>query len=43
MFSKGLTNCNSLPLNILRPVELQILKSSLFHSVIVDGKKMFIK
>ena len=35
LISKGLINHNNLLLNILRLVDLQMLRSSLFHSVIV--------
>ena len=43
MFSKGFTNCYNLPLNKLRLVEIRIIRSSLFHSVIADWMKVFVK
>ena len=39
LFPKGFTNCNNLPLNTLRLVELWTLRSSLFYRVTVDGKE----
>ena len=43
LFSKVFTNCNNLPLNTLRLVELRIPRPSLFHSVIADEDMAFIK
>ena len=36
LFSKVFTDCNNLPLDVLSLAGFQILKSSLFHSVIVN-------
>ena len=42
-FFNDFANSNNLTLNILRLVELRIRRAILFHSVVVDGKKVLIK
>ena len=43
LFSKVFTDCNNLPLNILSLAGFQILKSSLFHSVIQEMLFLFLE
>ena len=43
LFSEGRINFKTLPLKLVRLSELRMLKSSLFHSIKVEGKKEFLK
>ena len=43
LFGAGLMNLRMLSLKVLKLVEFRIAGSSLFHSIMIDGKELFLK